>query len=38
MQNFIAPAAMSAMKWRPPMMKTPIRGMTLISAPAITIE
>jgi hypothetical protein len=37
-QNFMAPAAMSAMKWRPPMMKTPISGMTLIKAPAITVE
>ena len=36
-QNFMAPAAMSAMKWRPPMMKTPINGITLISAPAITM-
>ncbi|GAA3133806.1 hypothetical protein GCM10010530_62750 [Kribbella aluminosa] len=37
-QNFMAPAARSAMNERAPIRKTPIRGMTLINAPAITIE
>src|SRR3954451_12020606 len=35
-QNFIAPAARSAMNERAPIRKTPISGMTLIRAPAIT--
>ena len=35
-QPFSAPAAMLAMKCREPMMKTPLNGTTLISAPAIT--
>ena len=36
-QPLIAPAAMFAMKCRDPMMNTPISGITLIRAPAMTI-
>lgn len=34
----MAPAARLAMKWREPIRKTPISGMTDMSAPAMTID
>lgn len=38
LQNFMAPAARLAMKWREPIRKTPISGITDMNAPAMTID